>query len=55
MLGSEDCPINADDEEVEFSMSFRIPRIENLEKCLNLKVSNRHSNLIETRSAQKPY
>jgi hypothetical protein len=27
VLGSEDCPFNVDDEEIEFSMSFRIPKI----------------------------
>lgn len=31
VLGSADCPVLATDEEVEFSMSFRIPKIENLE------------------------
>lgn len=38
ILGSEDCPFNVNDEEIEFSMSFRIPKIENLEQCLKLKV-----------------
>jgi len=30
-LGSEECPIDATMEEIEYSMIFRIPRIENLE------------------------
>lgn len=28
LLGSEECPISADMEEVEYSMSYRIPKIE---------------------------
>jgi hypothetical protein len=31
LLGSLDCPVSPDMEEVEFSMSFRIPKIEALE------------------------
>lgn len=30
-LGSEECPVTPDMEEVEYSMIFRIPKIENLE------------------------
>ena len=37
-LGSSDCPITSDMEEIEFSMSYRIPKIENLENCTQLKV-----------------
>lgn len=29
-LGSEQCPVNTDDTEVEYSMLYRIPRIEGL-------------------------
>lgn len=38
-LGTEDCPVDPADEEIEFSMGFRIPAIENLENCVELKVS----------------
>ena len=37
-LGSSDCPVSSDLEEIEFSMSYRIPKIENLENCTQLKV-----------------
>jgi hypothetical protein len=30
-LGSEECPVSPDMDEIEYSMIFRIPRIENLE------------------------
>jgi hypothetical protein len=39
-LGSEECPTDADMEEIEYSMIYRIPKIENLEKCTKLTVSN---------------
>jgi len=45
-LGSEECPINADDTEVEYSMAFRIPKIENLEKCKELRFLGLRKNLI---------
>lgn len=38
-LGSEECPTSADMEEIEYSMIYRIPKIENLEKCTKLTVS----------------
>jgi len=38
-LGSEECPVSPEDEEIEYSMIFRIPRIEALEQCTVLKVS----------------
>jgi hypothetical protein len=38
-LGSEQCPVSPDDTEVEFSMLFRIPKIEGLEACKDLRVS----------------
>ncbi len=38
-LGSEECPITSDMEEIEYSMIFRIPRIEGLEGCVNLRVT----------------
>ena len=38
-LGTEECPVTADMEEIEYSMIYRIPRIEGLEKCTQLRVS----------------
>lgn len=38
-LGSEQCPVSPNDTEVEFSMLFRIPKIEGLEQCKDLRVS----------------
>jgi hypothetical protein len=38
-LGSEECPVSPEDEEIEYSMIFRIPKIEALEQCTVLKVS----------------
>lgn len=38
-LGSEDCPVTPEMDDIEFSMSYRIPKIENLEQCTELKVS----------------
>ena len=32
--------IESDDEVVDFCMQYRIPKIEGLEKCKNLKVSS---------------
>lgn len=37
-LGEPPCIVTPDMEEVEFSMTFRIAKIENLEKCVNLTV-----------------
>ncbi len=37
-LGSEDLPTDASMEEIEYSMIYRIPRIENIEKCIDLRV-----------------
>ena len=37
-LGSEECPVDPDNDEIEYSMIFRIPRIEALEQCHNLRV-----------------
>jgi hypothetical protein len=31
LMGSEECPITPDMDEIEYSMIYRIPRIENLE------------------------
>ena len=39
-MGSEGLPIEDDDEVVDFCMQYRIPKIEGLEKCTNLKVSH---------------
>lgn len=38
-LGGEECPVDPEMDEIEYSMIFRIPRIENLEKCTKLRVS----------------
>lgn len=38
-LGSEECPVDASMEEIEYSMIYRIPRIEALEGCTVLRVS----------------
>jgi len=37
-------------DEIEYSMSFRIPKIEGLEKCENLVVSKKKLNLTLTYS-----
>lgn len=39
-LGSEDCPVDPTATEIEYSMIWRIPRIENLGQCKDLTVSN---------------
>ena len=39
-LGSEECPVDPEMEEIEYSMIFRIPRIENLEACYRLRVNS---------------
>ena len=31
VLGGPECPVSPDDTEVEYAMTFRIPKIENLE------------------------
>jgi hypothetical protein len=38
-MGSEQLPIEPDTEVVDFCMQFRIPKIEGLTECKNLKVS----------------
>ena len=45
-LGGEECPLNPEEEEIEYSMMFRIPKIENLEKCTKLKALFLRKNLI---------
>jgi len=37
-LGSEELPTDASMEEIEYSMIYRIPRIENIDKCVDLRV-----------------
>ena len=37
-LGSAECPIDTEAEEIEYSMIYRIPKIENLESCVKLNV-----------------
>lgn len=39
-MGSDVCPIEPDSEVVDFCMQYRIPKIEALENCKSLKVSN---------------
>ena len=41
-MGTERCPISPDDEVVDFCMQYRIPKIEGLTECKNLKVSSFH-------------
>jgi hypothetical protein len=48
VLGNEECPITSDMEEIEYSMLYRIGKIENLEPCTELRVSNYSINIIET-------
>jgi len=38
-MGSDACPIEPGSEVVDFCMQYRIPKIEGLEDCKNLKVS----------------
>ena len=38
ILGSEECPVDPEMEEIEYSMIYRIPRIEGIEECKNLRV-----------------
>ena len=45
-MGSEDCPIDPEDESIEFAMTFRIPKIQGLENCVNMKVSATLNTLI---------
>jgi hypothetical protein len=35
----KDCPIDENAEEIEYSMIYRIPKIEALENCTKLKVN----------------
>lgn len=37
-LGSSECPVDPEAEEIEYSMIYRIPKIENLQDCRNLIV-----------------
>ena len=46
-LGSEECPLASDDEEVEYSMDFRIPKLEGLERCTKLVSLSLRKNLIK--------
>ena len=39
LLGSEECPVDTTASEIEYSMIWRIPKIENLSQCTELKVS----------------
>jgi hypothetical protein len=41
-LGSEECPVNPEMEEIEYSMIYRIPRIEGLGQCTQLRVTFLH-------------
>lgn len=47
ILGSEDCPVEATDETVEYCMSYRIPKIEGLEQCTQLTFLGLRKNLIK--------
>ena len=38
-MGGEHCPIEPESEVVDFCMQYRIPKIESLEQCKTLKVS----------------
>jgi len=38
-MGQDGLEIDPEDETVDFCMQFRIPKIEGLEECKNLKVS----------------
>ena len=38
-LGSAECPVDPSDESIDYAMSYRIPKIENLEQCTQLTVS----------------
>ena len=38
-LGSDECPTLAEMEEIEYSMIYRIPKIENLQNCTKLTAS----------------
>jgi len=46
-MGSEGLPIEDDDEVVDFCMQYRIPKIEGLENCKNLKKLGLRKNLIK--------
>lgn len=58
-LGSEMCPIDPEDTEIEFSMLFRIPKIEHLEECKNLRVRLDYFSflilVLVSRSKKEPY
>jgi protein phosphatase 1 regulatory subunit 7 len=45
-MGSEVCPIDPESEDICFNTSFRIPKIEGLEKCHNLLTLGLRKNLI---------
>ena len=52
-LGSEECPIDPTADEIEYSMIFRIGRIEKLEQCSNLRVNPILSNIIQRLGLRK--
>lgn len=47
IMGSEGLPISADDEVVDFCMQYRIPKIEGLTECKELKKLGLRKNLIK--------
>jgi Leucine-rich repeat (LRR) protein len=46
-MGGEHCPIEPDSEVVDFCMQYRIPKIEGLEDCKNLKKLGLRKNLVK--------
>lgn len=46
-LGSEQCPVDPEADSIEYSMLFRIPKIENLEKCTKMTFLGLRKNLIK--------
>lgn len=46
-MASEACPIDPSDEVVDFCMQYRIPKIEGLTECTNLKRLGLRKNLVE--------
>ena len=46
-LGGEECPTTAEDTELEYSMTYRIAKIENLEHCTKLERLGLRKNLIK--------
>ena len=45
-MGSEGLPISPEDEVVDFCMQYRIPKIEGLQECKNLKKLGLRKNLV---------